>query len=230
MSLEIACFTPSSALTALTSSADRIELCDNQHLGGTTPPFEWLAQIRASAATTSPIPIFVMIRPRGGTDYNYNLSEFDSMQAAITRFKPVVDGFVFGLLDAQRRVDVPRTTQLVQLASPLPCTFHRAIDEVADLEGALEDVVVTGCRAVLSSGGARDALLGREVLGRLVRRAEGRIEVMPGGGVRGGNLGEIWKGTGAGWFHSSAVVTGSGGADAAEIEAMKRVLDVARLV
>jgi copper homeostasis protein len=230
MFLEIACFNPTSALTALSAGADRIELCTNQHLGGTSPPFEWLEQIRsARSAEAVSTPIFVMIRPRGGTDFQCSAAEFETMQAAIARFRPVVEGFVFGILDEHRRVDVPRTTQLVRQAWPLPCTFHRAIDEVEDLERALEDVTLTGCCALLSSGGARNALRGREMLGRLVRRAAGRVVVMPGGDVRGSNLAELCRSTGALCYHSSAILPGSENADAAEIEAMKQVLGAARL-
>jgi copper homeostasis protein len=227
MFLELACFNPDSALIALHAGADRIELCANQHLGGTTPPIEWLESIRAEAAIMDKKcpPIFAMIRPRGGTDYNYTSSEFEAMQAEITRFKTLVDGFVFGILDAHRCVDFIRTRQLVLQARPLPCTFHRAIDQVPDLERALGDVMMTGCRAILSSGGKNDALEGRDMLGRLVRQAAGRrIEIIPGGGVRASNLEEICRSTGAVWFHSSAALPGREYADEAEIEAMKRVL------
>jgi copper homeostasis protein len=219
MLLEIACFNPVSAQTACSAGADRIELCNNQHLGGTSPPLEWVQQVKRVVST----PIFVMIRPRGG-DFYYSVSEFESMQADIAQFKPYVDGFVFGILSEDRRVDVLRTADLVQRASPLPCTFHRAFDEVADVEQALEDIAQTGCRTILSSGGAQNASQGKETLARLVQLAAGRIVLMPGGGVRASNLAGLCWSTRASAFHSAATPSGGEHADPSEIQAMKQIL------
>jgi copper homeostasis protein len=217
--LEVACFTPDSALIAAGAGADRIELCDEQAQGGTTPPISWVTTVKSSVQ----IPVYVMIRPRGGT-FVYDIAEHTRMRAAIAALHPLVDGFVLGVLDSQRGVDVAATTELVRLAHPRPVTFHRAFDETADLSAALELVVATGCRAILSSGGARSADEGAEVLGRLVRQAEGRIAIIPGGGVRSGNVHRIRQLTGASFCHSSALVGEQEVPDADEIRALKQVL------
>ncbi|SMR48624.1 unnamed protein product [Zymoseptoria tritici ST99CH_1E4] len=221
--LEIACFSPSSALLAASAGADRIELCANQHLGGTTPPPLWLTHIKATVQT---IPIFVMIRPRGG-NFCYSNVEFEEMKAQIREFETLgADGFVFGMLKEDGRgIDVERTAELVRHASPKPCTFHRAFDEVADLMKGLENVVLTGCRAILSSGGRASAEEGVEGLRELVEKADGRVTVIAGGGVRSGNIESIKKVGGVRYLHSSAIVgVDSDSVNGEEVKKMKSLL------
>lgn len=251
--LEIACFNPQSAAIAAAAGADRIELCENQAAGGTTPPKAWLRQIKAAAATAAAgglekrekkIPIFVMIRPRGG-DFYYSDAEFEEMKAQIDAFRSsssssassssskeeeeeTIAGFVFGLLDKAhpQQIDISRTKELVQRAKPLPCTFHRAFDSTANPMQALEDVVAAGCSAILSSGGARDAGAGAAVLQQLVQASRGRITIIAGGGVRLSNIEGICATAGVHVCHSSAVVAARGElADAVEIREMKKVLE-----
>ena len=217
--LEIACFSPDSAIVASEAGADRIELCADQHAGGTTPPFEWLRIVKAKVS----IPVFVMIRPRGG-DFVYSDHEYHCMKADIDQFKPIANGFVFGILDHDRRVDVTKTAELVQRAHPLPCTFHRAFDETRDPLEAFEHVVAAGCHAILSSGGAPSANGGINILKTLVDKAQGRIAVMPGGGVRSANLTHMRSMIGAAVYHSSAVSKGNTLPDAVEIRRMKEIL------
>lgn len=220
--LEIACFTAESALIAAAAGADRIELCDNQRAGGTTPPAAWLRQVKAKVKT----PVFIMIRPRGG-NFQYTDREFAEMKVQIDSFRSEADGFVFGLLDEARQVDLLRTRELVERASPLPCTFHRAFDETADPMQALEDVVSAGCSAILSSGGASDALAGASILNQLVRRASGRINIIAGGGLRLSNIEGIRSTAGVSICHSSAIIAGSALPDASEIRQMKHFLKAA---
>ena len=124
-----------------------------------------------------------MIRPRGG-DFHYSNEEFDIMKAEIAWFKENgADGIVLGLLNIDGSIDKQRTSELVQLASPLPVTFHRAFDMSADLNNALEDIIETGCTRILSSGGASNVDLGFNKLIESHKQANGRIEIMPGGGV-----------------------------------------------
>ncbi|KAK1068700.1 hypothetical protein LTR74_005358 [Friedmanniomyces endolithicus] len=217
--LEVCCFSPESAILAWGGGADRVELCTDQSAGGTTPPVEWLAIVQRHTG----LPVFVMIRPRGG-NFLYSGAEFDQMKRDINAFKPKADGFVFGILDGQARVDVARTAELVNTAAPLPCTFHKAFDETPDLLAALEDVVATGCSAILTSGGAPSALAGVDTLEELVRKSQKRITIMPGGGVRASNISRIRELTGAGIFHSSAVPEGATEPSASETRQMKAIL------
>lgn len=217
--LEVCCFTPESAKLAYEAGADRIELCDDREAGGTTPPYEWLA----NAQLYIRIPICVMIRPRGG-DFNYSSAEFEQMKIDIEMFKPHANGFVFGVLEGDKKVDVRRTAELVKAAIPLPCTFHKAFDETPDLLEAFEDVVTSGCKSILTSGGAFSAQAGIETLGQLVRMSQRRITIMPGGSVRASNISTIRAFTRATIFHSSAVPKGTTEPSASEVRELKALL------
>jgi len=205
--IEIACFNPESAIIAFENGADRIELCDGLSEGGTTPDFEITKQLREKIS----IPIFVMIRPRGG-DFTYSDEELKSLN---------VDGFVFGILDDNDEIDIKRNKILVELAKPYPCTFHRAFDRAKDLENSLEKVIDCGFKTILTSGQKPNVAEGKENLKKLVELSGGRIEILVGGGLRSANIEEIREFTKAGYFHSSAITDGGEFANAAEIIVLK---------
>jgi len=58
----------------------------------------------------------------------------------------------YGLLTADGDIDITRTQRLVELAAPMPVTFHRAFDVARDPFKALEDIIATGCNRILTSG------------------------------------------------------------------------------
>ena len=196
--LEICVETLEAALAAERGGAYRIELCAELAVGGTTPSPELMQGVRKKIG----IPIFTMIRPRGG-DFVYSEAEFASMQRDIAAAKQLgVDGLVLGLLKSDRRVDTQRTRELVKLARPLPVTFHRAFDEAADLTSALEEVIQTGAARILTSGGAATALEGAAMLAQLVTLARNRITIVSGGGINATNILQIAERTRASEFHS----------------------------
>ncbi|MCF2219671.1 copper homeostasis protein CutC [Chryseobacterium sp. PS-8] len=215
--IEIACFNPESALIAFENGADRIELCDGLSEGGTTPDFETIKQLREKIN----IPIFVMVRPRGG-DFTYSDDEFEQMKSDLVQLKSLkVDGFVFGILDENDEVNIEQNKTLVELAKPLPCTFHRAFDRAKDLEKSLEKVIECGFTTILTSGQKPNVSEGKENLRKLVALSNGRIEILVGGGLRSSNIEEIREFTEAGYFHSSAITDGGAFANAEEIIALK---------
>lgn len=216
--LEIACFNLQSALVAVNAGADRIELCDDLQSGGTTPDEHVLTQVREKAIQ----PVYVMIRPRGG-NFVYSDTEFQTMKKSIQKLGLSCDGFVFGILTGDDKIDVDRNRELVELARPLPCSFHRAFDKVADSSEALEEIIACGFSTVLTSGCLTSAIDGAEKLKKLANQSNGRIEVMPGGGVRSLNLGLLDRIVGANWYHSAAL-TETDIASADEIHALKNLL------
>jgi copper homeostasis protein len=196
--IEISVETPEAALAAQRGGANRVELCGDLSVGGVTPSVELIRAVRELLQ----IPIYSMVRPRGG-DFLYSRTEFESMQADIAAAKSLgMHGVVLGILKPGQLVDVERTQQLVDLADPLPVTFHRAFDACHDLKHALEDVIATGAARLLTSGGASSALDGVSVLADLVEVSQSRIAILPGAGINPSNILQIAKATRAREFHS----------------------------
>ena len=125
------------------------------------------------------------------------------MQQDIRGTREGADGVILGVLDECAHVDVDRTRQLVELASPLPVTFHRAIDMTPDPRAALDDVMATGATRVLTSGGAPRVTEGLSIVARMVRAAGDRIAVMAGGGITPETVVNVAESTGATEFHAS---------------------------
>lgn len=218
--IEIACFNLESALVAAKSNADRIEFCADAHLGGTTPKKDDIETLIAN----SDKELMLMIRPRGG-DFNYSDGEFEQMKSDIETFKSMkIDGFVFGILKENNEIDIDRNIELVELASPLKCAFHRAFDRTSNLENSLEKVIHLGFKTILTSGLTSNVNDGKENLKKLVDLAQNRIEIMPGGGLRSSNINEINSFTNATYFHSSALVDDSGISNLEEINQLKTLI------
>jgi copper homeostasis protein len=90
--IEIACFNLESALLAQKAGADRVELCADMSVGGTTPTIEIIQQARKHLT----IDLYVMIRPRGG-NFVCSEAEFEQMKLEIETIKKLgVNGFVLG--------------------------------------------------------------------------------------------------------------------------------------
>jgi len=218
--LEIACFNLESALIAQENGADRVELCAGIEVGGTTPNFEIVKQARENLT----IDLYVMIRPRGG-NFVYTEDEFNQMQFDISVLKELkVDGFVFGILKEDKTINGEQNKILVDLAKPFPCTFHRAFDEVQNPFQALEQLMDCGFKTILTSGQAQNVTEGIARLTELVSKANNRITIMPGGGLRSTNIEVIQQNAKAVFYHSSAITDGSEIASATEVQALKSKL------
>jgi copper homeostasis protein len=143
-----------------------------------------------------------MIRPRAG-DFVHSPGEFERMKESVVEARDLgADGLVFGILKSNRTVDIDRIRELVELAKPLPATFHRAFDACVDLSQALEDVVQSGASRILTSGGAASAPEGSAKIKMLVVAARQRITIIPGAGINSGNILQLAAATRAHEFHS----------------------------
>jgi copper homeostasis protein len=195
--LEICVDSVTSAISAQSAGADRVELCDNLSEGGTTPGFGTIISARQNLS----IGLNVIIRPRGG-DFLYNGLEYDIMRRDIELCgESGVDGIVTGILRKDGSVDVERTLNLVNLAHPMSVTFHRAFDLCVDPEQGLEDIISTGADRLLTSGQKNAAPDGIELLASLVRKAGNRIVIMPGGGLNKTNIESVARQSKACEFH-----------------------------
>ncbi|MEN9684671.1 MAG: hypothetical protein RLZZ28_457 [Bacteroidota bacterium] len=198
--LEIAVFNIGSAITAEKAGADRIELCENPADGGTTPSYGTLKIVKEKIR----IPVFPIIRPRAG-DFLFSAEEFAVMQKDISLCKELgYEGVVIGLLHEDGTVDEARTSALVQIAYPMEVSFHRAFDRAKNPMDSLETLIRCGCERILTSGQTAQAWDGRDLIKALIEKANNRITIMPGSGIRSNNIRELTNYTGAVELHSSA--------------------------
>ena len=196
--VEAAVETIEEALAAKRAGADRIELCANLGVGGTTPS----AGLIASVAQQANHPVFVMIRPRGG-DFVYAADEIDAMIENIDRARPLgIAGIVTGALRSDGSIDVESMRLLMSPAAGLPVTFHRAFDVVANRTEALEHVIDLGASRVLTSGGAATALDGAVAIAMLVDQAGERLSIVAGGKIREQNARDVIARTGVREVHA----------------------------
>jgi copper homeostasis protein len=217
----------SDALAAARAGADRLELCAALDQDGLTPDIETLSAF----GRESPLPFVVMIRPRAG-DFCYSNDEASQMEASIdAALAHGASGVVFGGLTRRGEIDLELCEQMVGRAASADTVFHRAFDRFADPIAGLEQLIALGMVRVLTSGGgacAADAeSTGR--IGRLIERAAGRIEIMPGGGIRPGNVGDLLRLGRCSGVHSSCRVRLPDGRvvlDPALVRGMRAALDL----
>ncbi len=177
--LEIAANSFQSCGAAQEGGADRIELFENLGEGGCTPSYGMLAQVREKII----IPVYVMIRPRGG-DFIYSNEEFEIMHRDISMCKQMgFRGVVFGILDAQGSIDVTRCRDLLSACGAMKVTFHRAFDRTKDLHESTRQLIDLGFERVLTSGGEPNVDKGKDVIKKMQQEYGKNIVIMPGCGV-----------------------------------------------
>ena len=186
-----------SALAAEAGGAGRLELCSGLAEGGVTPSAGLIESVRERVR----LPLFVLIRPRGG-DFLYDAGEFEVMRRDVTTAGLLgADGVVLGVLQPNGMVDVDRTAALIEAARPLDVTFHRAFDFTPNAAEALDRLMALGIDRVLTSGQAARALDGVATIAGVVQRAAGRIGVVAGGGIRPDNVKAVVQGSGVSEIH-----------------------------
>jgi copper homeostasis protein len=187
MTIEVCAYSLESCINAQAGGAGRIELCGGLGEGGTTPSAGLIEVVRQHID----IDLYVMIRPRGG-DFVYDVFEEEIMRKDIDLAKKLgANGVVLGILTADGQVDVQRTKALVDYASPLKVTFHRAFDLTPDPVKALKAVIETGAERILTSGQKATAIQAIDLLRKLAQESNGAIEIMAGGGVNHTNAAEL---------------------------------------
>lgn len=204
--LEACCTSAEQAARALEKGASRIELCECIEVGGVTP-----SEDNISATVALGLPVNVLVRPRGG-NFVFSEEEERRMLEDIRMCRRCgASGVVIGALDPNGDIDMAMMEHLVAEARGekgerrLSVTFHRAFDECRDPYSAFEQIVSLGCDRLLTSGQKPTACEGRELIAGLVRKAAGRITVMPGAGITPDNLAAIAESTGAVEFHGTRI-------------------------
>ncbi len=197
MQLEICLDSLDSVRAAAEAGAHRIELCAALVEGGLTPSLGTLKQAREIFSGE----IVMMIRPRRG-DFVYSECEITAMAHDIDAAREHgADAVVFGCLRPDGTIDENACAPLLAACGELPAVFHRAFDVCHDLRTSLETLIALGFVRVLTSGGEPTAVEGVEMLEELVAQADGRIQILPGGGITADNAASILNATGAGQLH-----------------------------
>jgi copper homeostasis protein len=183
--------------------ASRIELCSDLANDGLTPS----AAVIQKTCSSLRIPVMVMIRPCAG-DFVYSEKEIMQMKTEIRLAKQLgAAGVVFGLLTPENKIDEKNTRLLAEYAQPLPVTFHKAIDELADpVEGAKILSTVPGITRILTSGGKPTALEGLETIREMMEVSKNKITILVAGKVLDTNIEKIQQLTGAEEFHGRRIV------------------------
>jgi copper homeostasis protein CutC len=198
VTLEIAVTTPAEAVAAVKAGADRLELCAGLELGGLTPSPGVFARVRELVD----VPVWVLLRPRPG-GFCHDAEEVEAMARDSRHFLDAgASGVVLGVLDERGGIDDSACRRLADAAEGR-VTFHRAFDFTARLPDSLEQLVSLGFARVLTSGGQPTAREGSAVIAELVTQSGGRIEILPGGGVRADHAAQLVRSTGCNQVHAA---------------------------
>ena len=197
--LEVCVDSAESALAAAKGGASRLELCQNLVIGGTTPGSKLFEVIRRQTT----IPIHALIRPRFG-DFCYTPYELEEICEEVAMYRELgAEGVVIGVLKEDGTMNMAAMEQLMEAADGMSVTLHRAFDMTRDPFAAMEDAIRLGCKTILTSGQQKDPLTGAELLRELFEKADDRIDIMAGCGVKKWNIQEIHDKTGIVVFHTT---------------------------
>lgn len=201
--LEVCVDSVESAIEAAKGGADRLELCANLVIGGTTPDQALFEKVREMADTR----IHVLIRPRYG-DFLYTEQEFGIIMRNVECYRRLgADGIVVGCLLPDGSLDMGRMKILRELAGPMHVTLHRAFDMCRNPYEALGQSMALGIQTILTSGQRNSCMAGGELLAGLVKESGGRLEIMAGGGVEAEVIRRMVPATGVASYHMSGKVT-----------------------
>lgn len=205
--LEVCVDSTASAIAAKKGGADRLELCADLVVGGTTPSLALVRQVKIETG----LPVRALLRPRFG-DFCYDSYELAQMEESAAELVAAgADGIVTGVLKPDGSLDVDALHPIYAAAAhaaekagrPVALTLHRAFDVCRDPFAALEDACALGLSTILTSGQAANAPAGSALLRQLVEAANGRIEILVGAGVSPANIPALAAETGAKSFHLS---------------------------
>ena len=199
MVIEICCSSISSVKNAINYGANRIELCQDLRNDGITPS----KRLLNSAIKISTKPINVLIRPRIG-DFFYNSEEIKLIEYEIKQIKSLpINGIVIGILNRENDLPINVLKKLAQIIKPLDLTFHRAFDIVNNPIKSMNTLIDIGFDRILTSGQSDTAEKGLKMLLELKEKANGKISIMPGGGINENNC-HIFLKNGFNEIHLSA--------------------------
>lgn len=192
-----------SAVEAEKGGAKRLELCSALVIGGLSPSKILYEKVREAVK----IPIHVLLRPRFG-DFCYTDFEYQIIKEEVVMFRDLgADGVVIGNLKPDGTLNIDQMKELVKEAGNMSITLHRAFDMCADPMQTLEDVKLLGIHTILTSGQRNNCIEGTELLAELVKNAEGKVDILIGGGVDASVIEKLYHETGSTSYHMSGKIT-----------------------
>ena len=200
--LEVCCGSADDVIEAYKAGADRVELNSDLFHGGLTPSIGSLI----TAKKETGIKIITMIRPREG-GFCYTDAEFKTAIAdAHALIENGADGLVFGFLNEDGTINIPRTKTIADIAlnAGKEAIFHRAIDVVPDWKKALDILIDLKITRILTSGQEPDVFYGADTIRQMIDYAKNKIQILPGAGINLRNVNQIIKATGANQIHIAA--------------------------
>ena len=170
------------------AGADRLELNNDLALGGTTPSYGVIKK-SVTYAENFKIPVVIMIRPRGG-DFVYNENEIGIMADDIeASAKLGAQGVAFGCLTNNNQINRIQMKHLITLARSLnvEVVMHMAFDDISNYKQKTELnwLADQGVKRILTHGGKLDKPILATILHlkEIIKWANDRIEILPGGGI-----------------------------------------------
>lgn len=192
-----------SAIAAKKGGADRLELCSALVIGGLSPSQALYRKIREQAD----IPIRVLLRPRFG-DFCYTDYEHEILKEEVRSFCRLgADGIVIGTMKPDGTLNLEQMKELMEEAQGMTVTLHRAFDMCQDPFQTLEEAKRLGIHTILTSGQKNVCTEGMDLLKELVEQAQGKTEILVGGGVDASVLPVLAEKTKAKAFHMSGKVS-----------------------
>ena len=217
--LEVCTGNLASVIAAVKGGAERIELCSALSLDGLTPSIGLLKYVRQNYPQ---LKIHVLIRSCEG-GFVYSKDDLETMLLDIHEASAYADGIVCGALTPDGDIDTEALRLMVEASEGKPFTFHRAFDKCRNRQAALDKIIAAGCERILTSGQQPSAEQGIPLLHELNKQANGRIIIMPGGGVNEKNARLILDQTGCIEIHGSCS-SGSGVTSAERVSQVKAII------
>lgn len=197
--LEVCVDSVQSAIEAEKGGADRVELCANLVIGGTSPDAALFRQVREHTG----LKIRVLLRPRFG-DFCYDEYEYAILREETLMYRELgADGIVTGILCPDGSMNLEQMKEIIRLAGGMEITLHRAFDMCADPFATLEQAVSLGIGTILTSGQRNSAWEGRNLIRELVSKSAGRIEILAGAGISPEIIEKLYPYTGVQAYHMS---------------------------
>ena len=172
---------------------ERIELITAFTEGGLTPSYALIKNV-IEAVT---IPVHVMIRPHAKS-FVYSKEEIELMKEDIRIAKQLgATGVVLGVLNENNKIDEEKLGKLLEVVDEMNVTFHRAIDELTDLEEGVKILrKFNKITHILTSGGKGKIEDNIAVLRGMNQASAGQIQIVVGSGVTKENVQQLLRDTG----------------------------------